>query len=72
MKASEIKANAILSAANRTGIRSVNMLADKTYISRSTLHRKMKAPDTLTLAEIRQIDHKVHFTEEEMMVLIRG
>lgn len=72
MKSSEKKRNTIMSAAVRNGICSVNILADKTYISRSTLHRKIKAPDTLTLAEIRQIDHRVHFTDEEMAVLIRG
>lgn len=72
MKSSEKKRNTIMSAAVRNGIDSVNILADMTYISRSTLHRKLKAPETLTIAEIRQIDHKVHFTDDEVKVLIRG
>ena len=71
MKASEKKQNIILSAANRNGIRTITDLANRTGIPKTTLHRRMENPGSLTITELMIIDHKVRFTAEELKELIK-
>lgn len=71
MKASEKKQNIILSAANRVGIRTITDLANRTGIPKTTLHRRMENPGSLTITELMIIDHKVRFTAEELKELIK-
>ena len=70
MKASEKKQNIILSAANRNGIRTITDLANRTGIPKTTLHRRMENPGTLTITEIMLINRKVRFSEEELKELV--
>ena len=70
MKTSERRKNIILSAANRVGIRTITDLANRTGIPKTTLHRRMENPGSLTITELMIIDHKVRFTAEELKELI--
>ena len=70
MKTSEQKRNLIMSAANRVGIRSITELANRTGIPRSTLHRRMENPCTLTITELMLINRKVRLSEGELKELL--
>lgn len=50
---------------------SVNELAIKTGLSLSTLYRKLKTPNSITLGEIELIDELIHFTDEEILYFVR-
>ncbi len=59
-----------MSAANRNGIRTITELAHRTGIPKTTLHRRMENPGSLTITEVMLIDRKVRFTADEIKELI--
>ena len=50
---------------------SVPELAKKTGIPLSSLYRKLKFPGGVTLTELELIDSVVHFTDSELLYLVR-
>lgn len=64
------RSNIILGRAKMRGL-SVADLSRKVGIPQSTLYRKLKIPGGLNLSELSVIDSVVHFTDEEILYLVR-
>jgi hypothetical protein len=55
-----------------TKIRSVSELARRTGIKSTTMHGRMSRPETLTLAELRQIAKVTRMSDELLLAVVKG
>lgn len=55
-----------------TKIRSVSELARRTGIKGTTMHGRMRNPETMTLAELRQIARVTHMDDELLLAVVKG
>lgn len=56
----------------RTQGLNVERMSQKAGISLSTMYKRIRLPGTLTIDELQNIDKAVHFTTEELLLLIRN
>lgn len=56
----------------RTQGLNVERMSQKAGISLSTMYKRIRLPGTLTIDELRNIDKAVHFTTEEILLLVRN
>lgn len=56
----------------RTQGLNVERMSQKAGISLSTMYKRIRLPGTLTIAELQNIDKAVHFTTEEILLLVRN
>ncbi len=64
------RANLIRGRTKMTGL-TIAQLAQRAGIVRQTLYAHLKDPGKITLAELRAIDMQVHFSDEELVQLVR-
>lgn len=50
----------------------VERMSQKAGISLSTMYKRIRLPGTLTIDELQNIDKAVHFTTEEILLLVRN
>ncbi len=62
---------AIRQAVGRAGLNG-SIIEKMRIMSRTSFSRKVKEPNKFTLGEIRMLDKKVHFTDEEIATLVRS
>lgn len=55
-----------------TKIKSVSELARRTGIKGTTMHGRMKRPETMTLAELRQIAKVTNMSDELILNVVKG
>lgn len=56
----------------RTQGLNVERMSQKAGISLSTMYKRIRLPGTLTIDELQNIDKAVHFTTEELLLLVRN
>ncbi len=56
----------------RTQGLNVERMSQKAGISLSTMYKRIRLPGTLTIDELQNIDKAVHFTTEEILLLVRN
>jgi predicted transcriptional regulator len=56
----------------RTQGLNVERMSKKAGISLSTMYKRIRLPGTLTIDELQNIDKAVHFTTEEILLLVRN
>ena len=56
----------------RTQGLNVERMSQKAGISLSTMYKRIRLPGTLTIDELQSIDKAVHFTTEEILLLVRN
>lgn len=67
----DARSNIIKGRAAMNGI-DVNRISKKTGIPASTLYKRLRSPGRITLDEFEAIDRVVHFTDEEVLMLVKG
>ena len=65
-------ATAIRVSMATTKINSVNDLSRRTGIKGTTMHCRMKNPETMTLAELRQIAKVTNMSDELLLAAVKG
>lgn len=53
-------------------ISSFRELSERTGIDYQRLNKRVKSPETFHIYEIRALDRLFHFTDEELLSLLRG
>ena len=56
----------------RTQGLNVERMSQKAGISLSTMYKRIRLPGTLTIDELQNIGKAVHFTTEEILLLVRN